>query len=236
MFKKVKVKLLYSTAYHPQIYGQKEKNNLILDIALYFQMFYDISYGQSNQLGIIPKIQRELNNSWSAIRIKTSNKATFGFISTIELDLLKLLADKINSIKTCVDVANSIVFAQINSKFHYDKKHQLIIVAVRDYALFQLYKGYSILSTPNYKLDPQYVGFFQITKKVGLLVYQLDILKKQQIYLVFSIAQLKPCPPHNLDLFAGLCLYNSDLVYIKEDTDLVKFFEKKRFISKKQVK
>lgn len=66
---------------------------------------------------------------------------------------------------------------------------------------------------------------FQVTKKVEFLVYQLDIAKKWQIYLVFLIAQLEPCLPPNSDPFARLCLYNLDSVYVERDTDLIKSFK-----------
>ena len=64
MFEKLTVKLSYSTAYHPQTDGQSERNNQTLKIALRFQICHDTSYGQLNWLGILPKIQKGLHNSW----------------------------------------------------------------------------------------------------------------------------------------------------------------------------
>lgn len=84
---------------------------------------------------------------------KTPKKAALGFTSTTKLNLLKPLTDKFNPIKTHLNVVDSIAFTQINSKFHYDGKHQLIIFAVRDNVLLRLYKGYNILSIPNRKSD-----------------------------------------------------------------------------------
>ena len=171
MFKKLGVKLLYSTAYHPQTDGQSERSNQTLEIALRFQISHDTSYGRVNWPGILPKIQRGLNNSWSATTNKTPNETALGFTPTTELDMLKPLTNQANPAKTRLDVADSIAFAQMNSKFHYDRKHQPMILAVGDYALLLLHKGYSIPSAPNRKLDQQYVGPFQVTEKVGLLAY-----------------------------------------------------------------
>ena len=123
MFKKLGVKLLYSTAYHPQTDGQSERSNQTLEIALRFQISHDTSYGQLNWPGILPNIQRGLNNSWSATTNKTPNKAALGFTPATELDLLKPSADRVNPTKTRLDVVNSIAFAQMNSKFHYNRKH-----------------------------------------------------------------------------------------------------------------
>lgn len=104
-----------------------------------------------------------------------------------------------------------------------------MILAVGDYALLRLHKGYSIPSAPNRKLDQQYVGPFQVTEKVGLP-------KEWRIHPVFSIAQLEPCPPPDSDPFARPRPYNPDSVYVEGDTDLVKSFEVERLISKRQTK
>ncbi len=77
------------------------------------------------------------------------------------------------------------------------------------------------------------MGPFQVTGKVRLLAYRLDIPKKWQIHLVFLIAQLEPCPSPDLDPFARLHPYNPNSVYVERDTDLVKSFEVERLISKR---
>lgn len=56
MFKKLKVKLLYSTTYYLQIDRLNKKNNHILEIILRLQIFYDISYRQINWPRILPKV------------------------------------------------------------------------------------------------------------------------------------------------------------------------------------
>lgn len=71
-----------------------------------------------------------------------------------------------------------ITFGKINSQFYYNKINQSIIHAVKDYILFQLDNNYNILFAPNQKLNQQYIGPFEITEKVELLVYKLDISKK----------------------------------------------------------
>ncbi len=63
MFKKLGVKLLYSTTYYPQNDGKSQQSNQILEIALCFQISHNTSYGRVNWSEILPKIQRQLNNS-----------------------------------------------------------------------------------------------------------------------------------------------------------------------------
>lgn len=77
-----------------------------------------------------------MNNSWSTTTIKIFNKTTFNFIPIIKLNLPKPLAGRINLTKTYSNIANSIAFMKINSKFYYYRKYQLIIFIVRDYTLF----------------------------------------------------------------------------------------------------
>ena len=84
---------------------------------------------------------------------KTPNEIALSFTSTTELNRFKPLTNGVNLTKTSPDVADSIGFALINSKFHYDKKHQPMALVVGDYALLRLYKGYSISSAPNQKPD-----------------------------------------------------------------------------------
>lgn len=56
MFEKLGVKLLYSTAYHPQIDGQSKISNQTLEIMLRFQISHNTSYRQLTWPGILPKI------------------------------------------------------------------------------------------------------------------------------------------------------------------------------------
>ncbi len=135
IFKNLGIKLLYSTTYHLQTNGQSGQSNQTLEIALRFQISHNTSYRRVNWLGILPKIQKRLNNSWSATTNKTPNETALGFIPMTELNLLKPLINQTNPAMTRLDIANSIIFMQINSKFHYDRKHQPMILAIDDYTL-----------------------------------------------------------------------------------------------------
>lgn len=46
-----------------------------------------------------------------------------------------------------------------------------MIFILRDYGLLRLHKTYNIASTPNKKLDYQYMRLFRVMEKVGLLMY-----------------------------------------------------------------
>lgn len=67
---------------------------------------------------------------------------------------------------------------------------------IGDWVMLKLYKGYSIPSSVGVtkKLTQQYVGPFQIVKRIGQLAYRLEVPSDWKIYLVFLVAQLEPAP------------------------------------------
>ena len=95
-----------------------------------------------------------LGCSRSLVGIRT-RLPLLGFTPATELDLIKPSAHGISITRIRLRVADSIAFARMNSRFHYDRNMNL---AVGDYALLRLHKGYSIPSAPNRKLDQRYVG------------------------------------------------------------------------------
>lgn len=69
--------------------------------------------------------------------------------------------------------------------------------------MLRLYKSYSIPSSIGVtkKLTQQYIGPFQIVKKVGQLANKLGVPSDRRIHPVFSMAQLKPAPDPARDPF-----------------------------------
>lgn len=78
---------------------------------------------------------------------------------------------------------------------------------VRDWAMLNLYKGCSISSSFELtkKLTQQYIGPFQIVKRVGRLVDKLELPSDWRIHLVFSMAQLEPALDPSEDPFWRSC-------------------------------
>lgn len=82
LFDELKVKLLYSTAYHPQTDGSSERT---IEIALRFYL-----HAMDNPAlwpATLPKIQAENNNSRTSLG-KTLNEICYGFSPTRPLDLV----------------------------------------------------------------------------------------------------------------------------------------------------
>lgn len=73
-------------------------------------------------------------------------------------------------------------------------------------------------------------------KKIGCLVYKLNISPNWRIAQVFSVAQLKLAPPPAEDFFVILFLFNPLFIFIKDNIDKIKSFEREKLVIKYQVK
>ena len=134
IFHRLNVRLFYFTAYHFQIDDQSERINQIVEIVLRYymsKMFNSIDWFKALKF-----IQRLLNNVISATIDKTLNEVDFDFIllqvadlnkSFIEADVFVVVTAAkriLESQQIRIEIADVIVFAQMNVKNHYDRKHQ----------------------------------------------------------------------------------------------------------------
>ena len=229
------MKLLYSTAYHPQTDDSSERTNQIVEIALRF--FVHVLVDPSEWPQVFPRIQAIINNSSSLTTGKTPNELAYDFSPRRPLDLLAALPNP-DALSVRADSTEAISFALLNQKLVYNCCHQPLFMKVGEWALLRLHKGYSIPATAGVtkKLTQQYVGPFRIMEKVGCLAYRLDVPPDWRIHPVFSVAQLEPAPPPADDPFGKPFPSNPPPAFIEGDTDKVKSFEVERLLNKQQVK
>ena len=248
IFSKLEVKLLYFIAYHSQTDDQFERINQMIEIALRYYM--SALKNQFEWFDVLEQIQRLFNNFASIATKKTSNEIAYDFTSLQAIDLSKSFVDLTSHddiamssifvakaiLKSHVrfDATNAIAFAQMQFKFHYDKKHQLIYLDVDDWALLRLHKDYNISFAKSKKLDQQYVDSFQIKKKIDRLAYRSDILEHWKIHLVFTIAQLKSSSSSWFDSFKRSRLTNLDSIFVEEDTKQIRFFELEKIVNRRE--
>ena len=86
LFAKLGVKLLYSTAYHPQIDSSSEHTNQTVEIAL--QFFVHAIEDPSPWPEVLSRIQTLPNNTSSSTTRKTLNEIAYGFSPRRLLDLI----------------------------------------------------------------------------------------------------------------------------------------------------
>ncbi len=235
LFKKLGVKLLYSTAYHPQTDGSSERTNQTVEITLRF-FIYNLD-NPSLWPQVLPRIQAIINNTSSSTTGKTPNKVTYGFSSYRLLDLLAAFPTP-DTLAARADAAKAVSFAVLNQKVTYDRNDQPLFMKVEEWAMLWLHKGYSIPVTAGVtkKLTQQYVGPFRIVEKVGRLAYRLDVPPDWRIHPVFSVAQLEPAPPPAEDPFERLFISNPPPIFVKGNTNNMKTFEIEKLLNKRQIK
>ena len=186
---------------------------------------------------ILPRIQSLLNNTSSSTTGKTPNKVAYDFLSRRPLDQCSALTLS-NTYVAPAEASDTISFALANQKEHYNRSHQPLFMRVGDWAMLRLHKGYLIPSSIGMtkKLTQQYVGPFQIVKKVGRLAYKLDVPSDWRIHPVFSVAQLEPAPDPAKDPFQRLRPQHPPSVFVEGDTDRHKSFEIDRFLNKRTIR
>ena len=234
LFNELGVKLLYSTAYHPQTDGQSERTNQTIEIALRFYLA-----GLENIQDwptVLPRLQSEINNSKSiSTTSKTPNEIVYGFTPNRVLDLVKPSSlAVIDPIVSRIEAKDALDFAAVTTKHHYDRSHQPLFLKVGDYALLRLHRGYSVPSITNRKLGQQYVGPFQVVERVGRLAYRLDIPTNWRVHPVFTIAHLEPAPPPSDDPFERPRPNQPESVHVEGDTEAWKSYELDRLINKRR--
>ena len=113
------------------------------------------------------RLQRHFNNFHSVITRKTFNETSYEFTSLQFLNMLRQFAtfDFTDDLKEFFAIDNRksfaetsfnvaararfevidvIAFAQMTSKYYYDRKHQLLFIKIDDYALIRLHHDYNI--------------------------------------------------------------------------------------------
>lgn len=231
-FKSLEIKLLYSTAYHPQTDDQSKRINQTVEIAFKYHLvtLNDLKVWSD----VLSAIQRGFNNSVFATD-RIFNECVYGFILITSFSFLQF-GSVFSSMKwTRQEIFDVIAFFQLVSKFHYDKKHQSIQLAEKSWALLRFHRKYNIsfIKQLDKKLFQQFVGPFKIFQKIDNLAYKLEIFHHWRIHLVFIIVQLKSVFVFESDFYERQKI-RLFFVHVDEDTNLVKNFVMKKIIDTRQ--
>ena len=246
IFHRLNVRFFYFTAYHSQIDDQSERINQIVEIV--FRYYISKMFNSVDWFKALKFIQQLLNNVISVIIDKISNEVDFDFISLQVADLKKSFIEInvfvvvttteriLESQQIRIEMTNVIIFAQMNVKHHYDRKHQSLFMKKNEYALIRLHHEYqiSINDILNKKYDQQYVDFFKILKKIDRLTYRLDLSAHWRINLVFFVTQLKIASIES-NLYQRSRFIHFDSMFVENDTKRVKFYEIDFLINKREI-
>jgi len=230
IFKLIGVRLLMTTAYHPQADGQSERTNQTVEEAI--RMFVydnpDVPWIES-----VPSIQHMMNNSQNA----TGSSATEIMYGQRVREAIDAFAPTSNaSAERLVhrnEASQAIALAQAASKGYYDRRHRPIVLQPGTKVYLRLGRGYKTPESKG-KLGKLFEGPFKIVERVGKLAYRLDIPEEfSRIHPVVSIAHLKPAPP-------GADPYNREAtepgpVAVEGDNEEWESYEVERILSKRTI-
>jgi hypothetical protein len=195
----LKIKLNFSTAYHPQTDGQTERLNQVLE--QYIRMY--TNYNQDNWVDLLDKAEFTYNNSEHASTKMTPFYANFGYhpldpsalVEPLLNPLAKTHLEELSDIRQRL-IAN-IEKAQADYAKYYDRKVKTHL-NLEDEPLYNVgdkvwlnAKDYPT-SRPSAKLDHKLLGPFKIIERISDLVYRLDLPPTMEINNSFHISRLEP--------------------------------------------
>ncbi|QIX00238.1 hypothetical protein AMS68_005755 [Peltaster fructicola] len=188
MFDRLGIKLLRSTAYHPQTDGQSERTNQTVEIALR----YYLAKNPDHALGwayVLPQLRFMLNNSVSRGTGVSPNELCYGFRPREATDVSVALPDE-HKVRH-QEAEDSIAYAQAAMKIRYDTQHTPWSPQVGDRVYLKL-DNYRIPGFKNDKLSQKYAGPFAIANAVGRHAYKLLLPSTWKMHPVVSVTELEP--------------------------------------------
>ena len=230
LFEKLQVKLLYSTAYHPQSDGQSERTNQTTEIMLRFFV------AGLDRPELWPKtlsrLQSIMNSSISSAG-SSPNEINYGFKPNQPLDLIAATSlPELKPPTARISAADALAHASMMAKHYYDRRHTPISFEEGQQVLLRLHKGYNIPANASItrKLGQQYTGPFKVLRRVGRLAYKLDVPTHWRIHPVVSVTMLEPMP--GPDPYERPVPEEPDSVYVEGDTDAYKSWEVEKVLDK----
>jgi hypothetical protein len=223
--------LNFSSAYHPQIDGQTERTNQILEDMLRACALQD----QSGCDKRLPYAKFSYNNSYQASMKMSPFQALYGRSCRTPLQWDQpgekqvfgpyILLEAEENIKM---VRENLKIAQSRQRSYADTRRELSF-EVGDFVYLKVshIRGVRIFGVKG-KLAPRYVGLYQILAKRGEVAYQLNLPEDlSAVHDVFHVSQLKKClrvaeeqlPVEGLEV-------QEDLTYIEKPTQILETADK----------
>jgi len=191
-------KLIRSSAYHPQIDGQTERvNQVVEDMLRACVIHFDKSWDKC-----LPLAEFSYNNSYQASLKMAPFKALYGRRCRTPLswsqtgermiygpDLVAEAEEKVKVIQANLKAAQS------RQKSYFDKRRKPLQFCVGDQVYLRVSptKGVQRFGVKG-KLAPRYVGPYEITEVCGPVAYRIKLPDKlAAVHDVFHVSQLKRC-------------------------------------------
>ncbi|KAI3784208.1 hypothetical protein L1987_43303 [Smallanthus sonchifolius] len=198
LHKPLGTRLDMSTAYHPQTDGQTECTIQTLEDMLRACV---IDFGNTWE-SHLPLVEFSYNNSYHTSIKAVSFEALYGRkcrspICWAEVGDSQLTGPELvlETSEKIVQIRNHRAAARDRQKSYADKRRKSLEFQVDNMVVLKVspWKG-AIRFGKRGKLNPRYVGPFKIVKRIGPVVYQLDLPEGLSgVYDVFHVSNLKKC-------------------------------------------
>ncbi|KAD7117078.1 hypothetical protein E3N88_04346 [Mikania micrantha] len=187
-----------STAYHPQTDGQSERTIQTLEDMLRACV---VDFGNSWETHL-PLVEFSYNNSYHTSIKAAPFEALYGRkcqspICWAEVGDSQLTGPELvhETTEKIVQIRNRMAAARDRQKSYTDKRRKPLEFQVGDKVLLKVspWKGV-IRFGKRGKLNPRYIGPFEILKRIGPVAYQLNLpTELDGVHNVFHVSNLKKC-------------------------------------------
>ena len=196
--KSLGTRLDMSTAYHPQTDGQSERTIQTLEDMLRACV---VDFGNNGEIHL-SLVKFSYNNSYHTSIKAAPFEALYGRkcrspICWAEVGDSQLTGPELvhETMEEIVQIRNRMASARDRQKSYADQRRKPLEFQVGDKVLLRVspWKGV-IRSGKRGKLNPRYVGPFEIMKRIGPMAYQLKLPDELNgVHNVFHVSNLKKC-------------------------------------------
>ncbi|WVZ64005.1 hypothetical protein U9M48_013591, partial [Paspalum notatum var. saurae] len=189
-------KLRFSTAYHPQMDGQTERKNQVLEDML---RACAIQYGTSSDK-CLPYAEFSYNNSYQASLKKSPFEALYGRRCRTPLFWNQIGEKQVFGPGIIEDaeqqlrvVQENLKIAQSRQKSYADNRRRELNFKVEDFVYLKVspMRGVRRFNMKG-KLAPRYIGPFKVLERKGEVAYRLELPPSLSgVHDVFHVSQLK---------------------------------------------
>nr|GEY92954.1 putative reverse transcriptase domain-containing protein [Tanacetum cinerariifolium] len=187
-----------STAYHPETDGQSERTIQTLEDML---RVYVIDFRKSWDIHL-PLVEFSYNNSYHTSIKAAPFEALYGrkcrsLVCWAEVRDAQLTGPEIihETTEKIVQIKSRIQAARDRQKSYADLKRKLMDFQVGDKVMLKVspWKGV-VRFGKRWKLNPRYIGPFQVLSKVGDVSYRLELPQQlSRVHSTFYVSNLKKC-------------------------------------------